>query len=139
MIKRDYDNLSKLFFRCDEGIFLRYSSQRKSYRCLNMRFDKIVESENVNVDGENPGRIKMKTNDQASITSYIDKEKDNEEDNAEEEEEEEEYCEEYNAEEEEEEEVPRQDTKTPSRYVQKNHLEELTLGENNKGAKQEDN
>jgi hypothetical protein len=38
------------------------------------------------VDDENPGRIKMQTNDQSTLTSYSEEEKDNEEDNAEEEE-----------------------------------------------------
>jgi hypothetical protein len=43
-IKRDDDNLGKFDSRFDEGIFLGYSSQRKSYRCLNMGLEKIVES-----------------------------------------------------------------------------------------------
>jgi hypothetical protein len=34
---------------------------------------------------------------------------------------------------EEEDEAPGKDSRTPSRYVQKNHPEELILGENNKG------
>jgi len=139
-IKRDNDNLGKFDSICDEGIFLGYSSQRKDYICLNMRLDKIVENENVRVDDEKMGRNKMQTNDQPTTTNYNEKEKDNDEDNIEEEEEEEKYNEkgnvevekyneEYNAE---EEEAPGQDTKTPSRYVQKNHLEKLILGENNK-------
>jgi hypothetical protein len=74
-IKRDDDNLGKFDSRYDEGIFLGYSSQRKSYRCFNLRLDKIVESENVRVDDENPGRIKMQTNDQPTITSCSEEEK----------------------------------------------------------------
>jgi hypothetical protein len=62
-----------------------------------MILDKIVESENVRVNDENPGRIKMQTNDQPTLTSYSNKEKDNEEDNAEEEEEDKD-CEEDNGE-----------------------------------------
>jgi hypothetical protein len=91
-----------------------------------MRLDKIFESENVRVDVENHGRVKMQTNDQPTITNYGEEEKDNEEDNVEEEKEEDKYNEKEN-EEEEEEEAFRQETKTPSRYVQKNHPEELIL------------
>jgi hypothetical protein len=90
-IKRDGDNLGKFDSICDEGIFLGYSSQRKDYRCLNLRLSKIVESANVRVDDENLGMIKMQTNDQPTITRYSDKEKENEEDNTEEEEEEKDY------------------------------------------------
>jgi hypothetical protein len=49
-----------------------------------MRLGKIVESENVRMDDENLGRIKMQTNDQPTTTSYIEEEQDNEEDNGEE-------------------------------------------------------
>jgi hypothetical protein len=62
-IKRVVNNLGKFDSRCDEGIFLGNSYKRKYYRCLNMRSDKIVESENVRVEDENIGRIKMQTND----------------------------------------------------------------------------
>jgi hypothetical protein len=63
--------------------------------------DKKIESVNVRMDEKKPGRIKMQTNDQPTITRYSDEEKDNEKDNAEEEEEEEEkYYEEDNTEEE---------------------------------------
>jgi hypothetical protein len=77
-IKRGGDNLGKFDSRCDEGIFLAYSSQRKVYKCLNLRLYKNFESANVRVDDENPGRIKMQTNDQPTITSYSNEEKDNE-------------------------------------------------------------
>jgi hypothetical protein len=81
------------------------------------------------------GRIKMQTNDQPTITSYSEEEKDNEEDNVEEEEEEREEKDMRKImQKKKKKKAPRQDTKTPSRYVQKNHPEELILGENNKGV-----
>jgi hypothetical protein len=36
--------------RSDEGIFLGYSSNKKEYRCYNIRLLKIVESANVKID-----------------------------------------------------------------------------------------
>ena len=61
-IKRDDEDLGKFDSRSDEGIFFGYSSQRKAYRCFNLRLYKIVKSVNVRVDSENPGRIKMQRN-----------------------------------------------------------------------------
>jgi hypothetical protein len=49
-IKNDEDNLGKFDPRSDEGIFLGYSSNKKSYRCYNIRLLKIVESANVKID-----------------------------------------------------------------------------------------
>ena len=34
----------------DEGIFLRYSTRSKAYKCLNANTNKVVESANVNFD-----------------------------------------------------------------------------------------
>ena len=49
-IKRDDFDLGKFDCITNEGIFLGYSSKIKSYRCYNMRLNKIVESANVRVD-----------------------------------------------------------------------------------------
>ena len=49
-IKNDEDNLGKFDPRFDEGIFLGYSSNKKSYRYYNLRLLKIVESANVKID-----------------------------------------------------------------------------------------
>jgi hypothetical protein len=49
-IKNDEDNLGKFDPRYDEGIFLGYSSNKKAYRCYNIRLLKIVESANVKID-----------------------------------------------------------------------------------------
>lgn len=42
--------IGKFDARCDEGIFLGYSTKRKAYRCYNKRMRKIVEIENVKVN-----------------------------------------------------------------------------------------
>jgi hypothetical protein len=49
-IKNDEDNLGKFDPRSDEGIFLRYSSYKKAYRCYNLRLLKIVESANEKIN-----------------------------------------------------------------------------------------
>lgn len=46
-IKRDAEDLGSFESRCDEGIFLGYSSQRKAYKLYNKRLHKIVESVHV--------------------------------------------------------------------------------------------
>lgn len=48
-IKRDED-IGKFDARCDEGIFLGYSTKSKAYQCYKKRLRKIVESKNVKVD-----------------------------------------------------------------------------------------
>jgi hypothetical protein len=49
-IKNDEDNLVKFGPRFDEGIFLGYSPNKKSYRFYNIRLLKIVESANVKIN-----------------------------------------------------------------------------------------
>jgi hypothetical protein len=115
-IKRDDEDIGKFDSREDEGIFLGYSSRSKAYRCYNKRLQKIVESVNVRIDEELPHKNKLDVEE-------MDYNKEEEEAYDEEEEPE-------NAEEEEEE-TECQDTKTPSRYVQKNHPENLILGDKN--------
>ena len=36
--------------KSEEGIFLGYSTRRKSYKCLNVNTNKVVESTNVKFD-----------------------------------------------------------------------------------------
>ena len=36
--------------KCDEGIFLGYSTRSKAYKCLNYNTKKVVQSANVNFD-----------------------------------------------------------------------------------------
>jgi hypothetical protein len=49
-IKNDEDNLGKFDPRSDEGIFIGYSPNKKSYRCYNLRLHKMVESVNVKIN-----------------------------------------------------------------------------------------
>ena len=51
-IKRNEENLGKFDSRTDEGMFLGYSFDSKTYRCYNLRLDEIVMSANVKVDDE---------------------------------------------------------------------------------------
>jgi hypothetical protein len=57
-IKRLDENLGKFDARSDEGIFLGYASNKKTYRCYNIILHKIVESADVKVDDLNVIRIK---------------------------------------------------------------------------------
>jgi hypothetical protein len=49
-IKSDDGKIRKFDSIVDEGIFVGYSSQRKAYKCYNLRLGKIVETINVKVD-----------------------------------------------------------------------------------------
>jgi hypothetical protein len=98
-IKRDDEDLGKLDSRADEGIFLGYSSRSKAYGCYNKALGKIIESANVKVD--EAGHQKVKAHVQTKELRCK-------------EEEEESKC---------------QYTKTPSRFVRKNHSEKIILGD----------
>eukprot|EP00253_Pinus_taeda_P003026 PITA_03026 len=108
--------------RADEGILLGYSSRSKGYKCYNKRLGKFFEIIDVVVDEacRNPKQIK-------STEDY-----DNEEDG--------DYFPTSNQNyiEEETNEATKEDImveeKTPSRYVQKNHLEAQILGEKEAGV-----
>ena len=49
-IKRENGNIGKFYSRVDKGIFFRYSSKIKEYKCLNLRLNRIMESINVHID-----------------------------------------------------------------------------------------
>jgi hypothetical protein len=51
-IRRSEENLGKFDSKTDEGIFTGYSFDSKTYRCYNLRLEKIVMSTNVKVDDE---------------------------------------------------------------------------------------
>jgi hypothetical protein len=42
--------MGKLDSRVDKGVLVGYSSTRKSYKCYNLRLNKVVESINVKID-----------------------------------------------------------------------------------------
>jgi hypothetical protein len=52
-IKKDGGKIKKFDSRVDEGIFVWYSSKRKTYKCYNLRLGKIVETINVKIDESN--------------------------------------------------------------------------------------
>jgi hypothetical protein len=49
-IKREDGRMGKFDSRADKGILVGYSSTRKSYKCYNLRLNKVVESINVTID-----------------------------------------------------------------------------------------
>jgi hypothetical protein len=48
-IKREYGRMGK-FDHVDKGLLVGYSSTRKSYKCYNLRLNKVVERINVTID-----------------------------------------------------------------------------------------
>ena len=57
-IKNLDKDLGKFDARSDEGIFLGYASNKKAYRCYNLRLHKIVESADVKIDDLKTQKIK---------------------------------------------------------------------------------
>ena len=51
-IKREDGRIGKFDSRVDKGILVGYSSKRKSYKCFNLRLNKIVDLEEEEVDEE---------------------------------------------------------------------------------------
>jgi hypothetical protein len=49
-IKREDGRMRKFDSRVDKGVLFGYSSERKEYKCYNMRLKKVVESINVTID-----------------------------------------------------------------------------------------
>jgi hypothetical protein len=49
-IKREDGKMGKFDSHLDKGVLVGYSSTRKSYKCYNLRFNKVVESINVTID-----------------------------------------------------------------------------------------
>ena len=48
--KRNGENLEKNDSITNEGVFLKYSSIRKAYRCYNLKLKKMMESTDVRLD-----------------------------------------------------------------------------------------
>jgi transposase InsO family protein len=48
-IKREDGRMRKFYSRVDKGVLVGYSSTRKSYKCYNLRLNKVVESINVTI------------------------------------------------------------------------------------------
>jgi hypothetical protein len=109
--KREVGKMGKFDSRAEKGILVGYSSTRKTYKCYNLRLNKVVENINVVVD-ETGGR-KLKEEENESVEHvYKEEEKDEETTEGEDEEDHIEV-------EEKEQQVL---SKTPSKHIQKNHL-----------------
>jgi hypothetical protein len=57
-IKREDIRIVKFDSQVDKGIFSRYSSKRKEYKCFNSRFKIIVERINVQIDEASVSKYK---------------------------------------------------------------------------------
>jgi hypothetical protein len=57
-IKIEDGRIGKFDSRVDKGTLVGYSSKRKTYKCLNLRLNIIVESINVTVDETDDQKIK---------------------------------------------------------------------------------
>jgi hypothetical protein len=109
-IKRE-DGRMRNFDSCvDKGVLVGYSSTRKSYKCYNLRLNKVVESINVTID-ETGGRELKEEENESMEQIYEEEEKDEEEEEGEDEEDQTEV----------EEKVQQVPPNTPSKRVQKNH------------------
>lgn len=53
-MKINEDSPGKFYSWVDEGIFIRYSTRRKAYKCYNNRLWKLVESIDVNINESLP-------------------------------------------------------------------------------------
>lgn len=104
-IRRDEDGLGIFESKCDEGIFLGYSTHNKEYKCFNKHIKKVVEIVHVRVDED------MQKGKQNVIHPF------------------EEPC--YKEDEENEEEVTK---KPPSNYVQKYHPNNHIIGSKDGGV-----
>jgi hypothetical protein len=132
-IKNDDDNLGKFDPRSDEEIFLGYSSNKKTYRCYNLRLLNIVESANVKIDVLEKRishgidqKYQQEDDDVKSQQEDDDVESQQEDDNDETQESEPHTDEEYN------EEMPF--PRDPSKRVQTNHPESQIIGYKSAGV-----
>ena len=56
----------------DKGVLVCYSSTRKSYKCYNLRLNKVVESINIKID--ETGRQELKEEENESMDQLYDEE-----------------------------------------------------------------
>jgi hypothetical protein len=120
-IKREDDRMGKFDSRVDKGILVGYSSTRKSYKCYNLRLNKVVESINVTID--ETGRPKSKEEENKSMEQIFEEEAKDEV----EEEDEENLIEKK-------EQVQQVSPKTPRKRVQKNHPSDQIIGSKDAGV-----
>jgi hypothetical protein len=77
-IKREDDRMGKFDSRVDKGILVGYSSTRKSYKCYNLRLNKVVESINVTID--ETGKPESKKEENKSMEQLFKEEEEEDED-----------------------------------------------------------
>lgn len=123
-IKRDDGKNKKFDSRVDEGIFVRYSSKRKAYKCYNLRLGKIVETVNVKIDESNTSINKQEDFDTQEEDEMIQEEEQESQDEEPQDEEEE-----KNSQQE-----PHTPLKTPNQRVQKNHPSNHIIGDKSTGV-----
>jgi hypothetical protein len=109
-IKREDVKMRKFDSRVDKGLLVGYSSTRKTYKCYNLRLNKVLESINVTID--ETSRLESKQEENESMEQLFEEEV---EDEKEVEEEDEDNPIEA------EDQVQQVPPKKPSRRVQKNH------------------
>jgi hypothetical protein len=107
-IKREDGRVGKFNSRVYKGVLVGYSITRKSYKCYNLRFNKVVERINVTID--ETGRQELKEEENESMEQLY-KEETKDEKEGEDKEDPIEI----------EEQVQQVTPKTPGRRVQKNH------------------
>jgi hypothetical protein len=107
-IKREDGIMGKLDSHVDKGVLVGYSSIRKSYKCYNLRLNKVVESINVTID--ETSRQELKEEENKSMEQLYEEETKDEKEGEDE----------YDLIEIQEK-VQQVTPKTPSRRVQKNH------------------
>jgi hypothetical protein len=118
-IKREDGRMRNFDSRVDKGILVGYSSTRKSYKCYNLRLNKVVERINIKID--ETGGPESKKEENKSMEQLFE-----EEDEKDEEEEDEDEDEKNPTEVEEQ--VQQVSPKTPSKRVQKNHPSNQIIG-----------
>jgi hypothetical protein len=62
-IKRKDGRMGKFDSHVEKGVLVGYSSTRKSYKCYNLRLNKVVESINVTIDGTAGRELKEEENE----------------------------------------------------------------------------
>ena len=84
-IKREDGRMGKFDSRVDKGVLVGYSSTKKSYKCCNLRLNKVVESINVTID--ETGRPESKEEENESMEQLFEEEVEDEKEVEEEDEE----------------------------------------------------
>jgi hypothetical protein len=62
-IKREDDRMRKFESHVDKGVLVGYSITRKTYKCYNLRLNKVVESINVTIDEIGRQQLKEEENE----------------------------------------------------------------------------